>query len=66
MTSSTLCPICEKKKAVPEFRPFCSKRCADVDLSKWLSDSYAIPGQQSSEAEEAPSSFPGTRPDRDE
>lgn len=52
MTKQILCPICEKKPAVAEFRPFCSKRCADVDLSRWLSDSYAIPGQSSEEAEE--------------
>ncbi|MAK60786.1 MAG: DNA gyrase inhibitor YacG [Ponticaulis sp.] len=65
MTQSQLCPICEKKKSAPEFRPFCSKRCADVDLSKWLSDSYAIPGQQASDAEETPSSFSASRPDKD-
>jgi endogenous inhibitor of DNA gyrase (YacG/DUF329 family) len=36
------CPIC-KRPTVAEHRPFCSKRCADVDLGKWLSGSYAIP-----------------------
>ena len=36
------CPICEKESHA-DYRPFCSKRCADVDLSKWLSGSYAIP-----------------------
>ncbi len=35
------CPIC-KRPALTEFRPFCSKRCADVDLSRWLTGSYAI------------------------
>lgn len=54
MTLNTLCPICEKKKAVAAFKPFCSKRCADVDLSKWLSDSYAISGSSNEEAEETP------------
>ena len=38
------CPIC-KKDADPGFQPFCSKRCADVDLNRWLSDGYAIPGR---------------------
>lgn len=38
------CPICGKP-AVTEFRPFCSKRCADLDLQKWLSNSYAVPGE---------------------
>jgi endogenous inhibitor of DNA gyrase (YacG/DUF329 family) len=37
------CPICGKP-AVEKYRPFCSKRCADVDLNRWLSGSYAIPG----------------------
>lgn len=36
------CPIC-KKPTVVDFRPFCSKRCADIDLAKWFSGSYAIP-----------------------
>jgi len=35
------CPIC-KRKADVKFRPFCSKRCADVDLAKWFSGGYAI------------------------
>ncbi len=37
------CPMCEKRPGVPEYRPFCSKRCADVDLGKWLGGNYAIP-----------------------
>ncbi|MEP9348448.1 DNA gyrase inhibitor YacG [Xanthobacter sp. KR7-225] len=37
------CPICGKP-AVEKYRPFCSKRCADVDLHRWLSGTYAIPG----------------------
>jgi endogenous inhibitor of DNA gyrase (YacG/DUF329 family) len=36
------CPICAKP-ATPEHKPFCSKRCADVDLGRWLKESYAIP-----------------------
>jgi len=36
------CPICGKMTA-DRFRPFCSKRCADVDLNRWLSGVYAIP-----------------------
>nr|WP_284366259.1 DNA gyrase inhibitor YacG [Maritalea porphyrae] len=34
--------MCEKP-SVREFHPFCSKRCADLDLGKWLNGSYAIP-----------------------
>ena len=36
------CPICQKKSE-PQYRPFCSKRCADVDLGQWLTGGYAIP-----------------------
>jgi uncharacterized protein len=37
------CPICGKPRS-ERYRPFCSKRCADVDLAKWLRGDYAIPG----------------------
>ncbi|KAA2211742.1 DNA gyrase inhibitor YacG [Teichococcus oryzae] len=37
------CPVCGKSAASP-FRPFCSQRCKQVDLGRWLSGSYAIPG----------------------
>ena len=40
--TSARCPICGKATA-DRFRPFCSKRCADVDLNRWLSGIYAIP-----------------------
>lgn len=40
---SQTCPICKKKDVVEDARPFCSKRCADVDLGRWLKGSYAIP-----------------------
>lgn len=35
------CPICGKMP-VAKYRPFCSKRCADVDLNRWLSGVYVI------------------------
>lgn len=38
------CPICGKPP-VEQFKPFCSKRCADVDLNRWLSGSYVIPAR---------------------
>ena len=37
------CPICDKP-AEAGFKPFCSKRCADIDLGRWLKGGYAIPG----------------------
>jgi endogenous inhibitor of DNA gyrase (YacG/DUF329 family) len=38
------CPIC-RKPTVPRYRPFCSKRCADIDLGKWFSGDYAVPSE---------------------
>jgi endogenous inhibitor of DNA gyrase (YacG/DUF329 family) len=38
------CPMCGKP-ATAEFRPFCSRRCADIDLSRWLGGRYAVPGE---------------------
>ncbi|MBN8187516.1 DNA gyrase inhibitor YacG [Salipiger thiooxidans] len=46
------CPICGKP-AETKYRPFCSKRCADVDLAKWVSGSYAIPSTDPEDMEEA-------------
>ncbi len=46
------CPICEKE-IEQKYRPFCSKRCADLDLAKWLSGSYAIPSESAEDLEEA-------------
>ncbi len=37
------CPICKQNEAVPAYKPFCSKRCADVDLHRWLGGHYAVP-----------------------
>ena len=42
------CPICGKP-AVERVRPFCSRRCADVDLNRWLSGVYAVPGKADEE-----------------
>jgi endogenous inhibitor of DNA gyrase (YacG/DUF329 family) len=38
------CPICGKS-SLREYRPFCSKRCADIDLGHWLGGRYAVPGE---------------------
>jgi endogenous inhibitor of DNA gyrase (YacG/DUF329 family) len=39
------CPICGKPSQAAT-RPFCSKRCRDVDLNRWLSGSYVVPGAE--------------------
>ena len=38
------CPVCGKPSTL-RWRPFCSKRCADVDLNRWLSGAYVIPAR---------------------
>jgi uncharacterized protein len=48
------CPICGKP-VDERFRPFCSRRCADVDLNRWLSGVYAVPVAEDEEAGEPPS-----------
>jgi endogenous inhibitor of DNA gyrase (YacG/DUF329 family) len=42
------CPICDRPSE-PRYAPFCSRRCADVDLARWLRGAYAIPDEAESE-----------------
>jgi uncharacterized protein len=42
-TKERPCPICGKPRS-ERYAPFCSKRCADVDLHRWLKGNYVIPG----------------------
>ncbi|RYI16688.1 MAG: DNA gyrase inhibitor YacG [Acetobacteraceae bacterium] len=51
------CPICGKP-TVPDYHPFCSRRCADVDLGRWLNESYSIPAEGEDEPEETPANAP--------
>jgi endogenous inhibitor of DNA gyrase (YacG/DUF329 family) len=48
------CPICDKPMA-HVYKPFCSKRCAQLDLGGWLNESYTIPAIELPEDEEEPS-----------
>jgi endogenous inhibitor of DNA gyrase (YacG/DUF329 family) len=60
--SGAKCPICGKP-VVAAFRPFCSARCKQVDLNRWLSETYRVPDRpiaEDDEAETPPS------PERDE
>jgi uncharacterized protein len=50
------CPICAKPTET-RYRPFCSRRCADVDLGRWLTESYTIPAGEADGSED---------PERDE
>jgi hypothetical protein len=51
------CALCDKL-VDPVYRPFCSRRCADVDLQRWFAGTYAVP------AEEGPSEIDDGDPDR--
>ena len=52
------CPICSKP-AVEKFRPFCSRRCANVDLNRWLSGVYAVPVKDEEDEDGAAAAKPG-------
>jgi len=45
------CPICGKP-AVAEYRPFCSSRCADVDLNRWLTGAYSIENEDEAQGDD--------------
>lgn len=57
------CPQC-KKPVDPLFRPFCSKRCADLDLQRWLTGRYVIAASDEDEADSAPIIDPDDEADR--
>jgi endogenous inhibitor of DNA gyrase (YacG/DUF329 family) len=48
-----MCNKIQNKK----YRPFCSKRCADLDLGKWLTESYSIPAMETDEEDSIPTEF---------
>lgn len=48
------CPVC-KKPSSQIYHPFCSARCQDIDLNRWLSGAYVIPGE-AVEEDDAPES----------
>jgi endogenous inhibitor of DNA gyrase (YacG/DUF329 family) len=52
MTVSKTCPICGKL-AESDRAPFCSARCANVDLNRWLKGGYAIPAVEIDEDDES-------------
>jgi endogenous inhibitor of DNA gyrase (YacG/DUF329 family) len=47
--SPTSCPICGKPAATAGYRPFCSARCRDIDLGRWLKGTYRIETDEPSE-----------------
>ena len=56
------CPIC-KSPTDPRYRPFCSRRCADIDLARWLNGAYAVPAEEEEDRPDAGDLAP--RPDPD-
>lgn len=50
------CPICKKEAFWNDnpYRPFCSERCRLIDLGKWASEEYRIPGEKKDIPEEGP------------
>lgn len=46
------CPVCGGKTE-RAYRPFCSIRCADIDLGRWLNGSYSVPSQDPEDVENA-------------
>ena len=58
LARSNPCPICGKP-VVEKFQPFCSRRCADVDLHRWFSGVYAVPGKEEEDEDGLPAAKPG-------
>ena len=56
-----VCPVCGKPSLV-RFQPFCSGRCADLDLGRWLKGGYVIPANP--EEAETVADEPGQSPDQ--
>jgi uncharacterized protein len=48
-----VCPICGQAMQL-RYKPFCSKRCADVDLNRWLTGKYAVPVEEGRDRPEEP------------
>ncbi len=60
-TARGRCPICGKP-AQQASRPFCSRRCADIDLARWLGGSYAIAGGSQDADEDGDDAAAGATP----
>jgi endogenous inhibitor of DNA gyrase (YacG/DUF329 family) len=59
------CPVCSRPGDA-KYRPFCTKRCADIDLGRWLKESYRVPTDEGlEEAEGTPELGPGRQSGQD-
>ncbi len=52
MPNQHFCPLCGKTTD-EKFKPFCSKRCADIDLGKWFSGNYAVAAVETDDIDDA-------------
>lgn len=59
------CPICDRP-STEKYRPFCSARCADVDLHRWLGGQYAIPAVELDDPEDGDAEAPRENPRQDD
>lgn len=57
------CPICAKPALAP-YKPFCSKRCADVDLGRWMGERYVVAGEDMDAADDVPGETDAVTPER--
>ncbi|WP_174301254.1 DNA gyrase inhibitor YacG [Caulobacter sp. S45] len=51
--SKPTCAICKRPVEDPAYKPFCSRRCADLDLQRWFSGAYAVPAVEAEDGEAA-------------
>jgi endogenous inhibitor of DNA gyrase (YacG/DUF329 family) len=51
------CPVCGKP-ADDKYKPFCAKRCADIDLGRWLKEGYRVPTDEGPSEDDAPPQRP--------
>lgn len=53
MKPGNQCPICKRSESLST-KPFCSKRCQQVDLGRWLKGGYVVPGRAEDDSEQYP------------
>ena len=58
------CPICARPASL-RYRPFCSRRCADIDLGRWLGEAYRLPAVEPPDEFELDELEPGEPPPED-
>ena len=59
----TLCVLCRREPAHPAWRPFCSERCRNLDLLRWVDGTYRVPSEPADDTDERPDREPED-PDR--